>query len=148
MTTIIQLTIMWMGKTYLWLMKKNLSMIITTETVYLKDGTAISGNKVIVTWLGWQILLVIRVFLQTFPMMLMNCCFFFVISDRGCFTKPCKWNKQVCTNLSHKDERYLATIFKIQTMERQCHFIERYESIHCPDILFWNTEKAKKVLLY
>ena len=26
-----------------------LVMIMTTETVYLKDGTAISGNKVIVT---------------------------------------------------------------------------------------------------
>ena len=98
-------------------------MIMTTETVYLKDGTAISGNKVIVTWLGCQNLLLIRVFLQTFPMMLMDC-IYFVISDWGCFTKPCKLNKQVCRNFSHKEERYFVTTFKIQTIERQWHFTE------------------------
>ena len=53
----------------------SLSTIMMTKTVYLKDWTAISGNKVIVTWLGCQNLLLIRVFLRTFLMMLMNCIF-------------------------------------------------------------------------
>ena len=124
-----------------WMTKESLSMVITTESVHLKDRISISGNKDCnMTWL--------TEFTRDkgFPTDIPNEAdelYFFVISDWECFTKLCKWNRQACRNLSHNRERYFATTFKIQTMERWWHFRERYESIHCPDILFWNIEKAK-----